>query len=108
MKQCKTCIHKEVCPKVSHIENYRIDDCESYSGWISVEERLPDKNGKYIVCNRNGAVYQTKFYTYPESTGGHWGQKDKGKTIVAWMPLPEPPKIKISLCDAPYRAAESR
>ena len=30
MKQCKTCIHKEVCPKVSHIENYRSAGCEHY------------------------------------------------------------------------------
>ena len=57
--------------------------------WIRVEERLPDKNGKYIVCNKSGAVYQTKFYTYPEKTGGHWGQKDNGRNIIAWMPMPE-------------------
>ena len=60
--------------------------------WIDIDERLPPKSGKYIVCNRSGAVYQTKYYSYPKGTGGHWGQKDKGKNIIAWMPMPEPMK----------------
>lgn len=60
--------------------------------WISVDERLPDKSGKYIVCNAKGMVYQTKFYTYPKDQGGHWGQKDKGRSITHWMHLPEAPK----------------
>lgn len=58
--------------------------------WISVADRPPTKSGKYLVCTKNGNVYQTKFYTYPESTGGHWGQKGKGKNITHWQPLPEP------------------
>lgn len=62
------------------------------SEWISVEERLPSESGKYLVCTNKGNVYQTKFYSYPEINGGHWGQKDKGKSITHWMPLPEAPK----------------
>lgn len=62
------------------------------SKWISVADRLPAESGKYIVCTINGNIYQTKFYTYPESAGGHWGQKDKGKNITHWQPLPEPPR----------------
>ena len=62
--------------------------------WISVAERNPSESGKYLVCTINGKVYQTKFYSYPENKGGHWGQKDKGRTITHWMPLPEPPKMK--------------
>lgn len=69
---------------------YRFVEIFAKPTWIFVDERLPKKNGKYIVCNKSGAVYQTKFYTYPESKGGHWGQKDKGKNIIAWMPMPEP------------------
>ncbi len=100
MKRCKTCFHSAVCSKAKHIENYRIEDCEHYSGWISVKERLPDKSGKYIVYNGfSGNVYQAKFYTYGamriidgKSVVGHWGQRDKGKNITHWQPLPEPPK----------------
>lgn len=61
------------------------------SRWISVSEGLPAESGKFIVCSKNGSVYQTKFYAYPESKGGHWGQKDKGKNITHWMPLPKAP-----------------
>lgn len=62
------------------------------SEWISIEERLPEESGKYLVCIKSGNVYQTKFYSYPKDKGGHWGQKDKGKNITHWMPLPEAPK----------------
>ena len=60
--------------------------------WISVEDKLPEQSGKYLVCTKNGNVYQTKFYSYPENIGGHWGQKDKGRSITHWMPLPDAPK----------------
>lgn len=60
--------------------------------WIPVTERLPERSGKYLVCTNRGNVYQTKFYSYPEEAGGHWGQKDKGKSITHWMELPKPPK----------------
>lgn len=60
--------------------------------WISVHGELPEKSGKYLVCTERGNVYQTKFYSYPESKGGHWGQKDKGRSITHWMRLPEAPK----------------
>lgn len=60
--------------------------------WISVLERLPTKSGKYLVCTKNGNVYQTKLYKNPASVGGVWGQKDKGKSITHWRPLPEPPQ----------------
>lgn len=55
--------------------------------WISVEYRLPEETGKYLVATKSGVVYQTKYYS-----GGKWGQKDKGKNITHWMPLPEAPK----------------
>jgi hypothetical protein len=64
----------------------------SKNEWIIVEDRLPEKSGKYLVCTKNSNVYQTKFYSYPENVGGHWGQKDKGKSITHWMPLPDAPK----------------
>lgn len=69
--------------------------------WIPVTERLPEQSGKYIVCSERKIkvgnwermekkVYQAKFYVYPN--GWHWGQKDNGKYITHWMPMPEAPK----------------
>lgn len=58
------------------------------SEWISVEERLPKEDGKYIVHNRSGMVFQAKYYSSPKT----WGMVDKGVNITHWMPMPEPPK----------------
>ena len=56
--------------------------------WISVEERLPEENGKYIVCTAKGSVYCTKF-----SVGVRGSfHTDINTHITHWMPLPEPPK----------------
>ena len=74
------------------IATYLAENGVTVNEWISVEDRLPSESGKYLVCTKKENVYQTKFYSYPESTGGHWGQKDKGRSITYWMPLPQAPK----------------
>lgn len=57
--------------------------------WISVEERLPEDSGKYIVCTTKGSVYCTRFKAH--SRGGNF-QTDINTHITHWMPMPEPPK----------------
>lgn len=50
-------------------------------GWIPVTERLPERNGYYLVTGRQGAVNKRLYqdgYWY-----GNW-------TVFAWMPLPKP------------------
>jgi hypothetical protein len=61
--------------------------------WISVEERLPEQTGKYIVCTSKSSVYCAKFYKYPceRHPYGYFGT-DSYTHITHWMPLPEPPK----------------
>lgn len=51
--------------------------------WIPCSERLPDKNGKYLVVGRQKAINILKF------DGGRWYGK---WGVVAWMPMPEPYK----------------
>lgn len=53
--------------------------------WISVEERLPEKEGKYIVCTAKGSVYCAKFSTR-HGPGFH---TDMYTHITHWMPLPK-------------------
>lgn len=55
--------------------------------WIPVKERLPEKNGSYLV------------YVYGEVTEmdcwhGKWHRlrDDYTKAVTHWMPLPKPPK----------------
>lgn len=59
--------------------------------WISVEERLPDKAGKYIVCTKKNAVYCTAFRFFH---GRGYFASDSNTHITHWMPLPEPPEVE--------------
>lgn len=68
-------------------------DGYSADKWISVEDRLPDRQGKYLIYTHNGYV-----------TFGYWGDYGDGKSsfnpnprfdyhnVTHWMPVPEPPK----------------
>lgn len=51
--------------------------------WISVAERLPEAEGRYIVRTGNGSVTAVRFY--PEN--GRFQ-----RIFTHWMPLPEPPE----------------
>ena len=66
---------------------------EEYNGgWISVNDRLPDKAGSYLVIGKSGGATVTRWYMpsefYPE---GHFGGNSTDY-IRYWMPRPEPPK----------------
>lgn len=49
--------------------------------WIPVSERLPEKNGEYLITGRQGAVNKRRYHD------GHWYGN---WSVLAWMPLPEP------------------
>lgn len=50
--------------------------------WIPVSERLPDKNGRYLVTVKQGYI---TFGTWVD-VAENWAQ------VTAWMPLPQPYK----------------
>ena len=66
--------------------------------WIPVSERLPEKDGEYIVtcqgmrgkevrCFSYGIISiltRDKGFFWLDSSEPYWG------TVLAWMPLPEP------------------
>lgn len=54
-------------------------------GWIPCSERLPETDGKYIVCTTKGSVYCTKYHSRWKSFG-----TDMNTHIEAWQPLPAP------------------
>lgn len=59
--------------------------------WISVKERMPQTEGKYIVCTAKGSVYCTKFKGCGD-TGVF--KADMNTHITHWMPLPEAPEVE--------------
>lgn len=75
-------------------------------GWISVEDKLPDEDGEYIVYAQDesslpneGIWYENvvvvAYYRFDEWT---WYEDDNDYDITDivthWMPLPEPPRME--------------
>lgn len=66
------------------------------SEWISVNDRLPEKSGKYLVTGRQfrertQKVWICEFLSFGLLRG--WNNDAKNPIVEAWMPLPEPPKV---------------
>ena len=73
----------------------RLPAAPSTDGWIPCSERLPSKNGKYIVTEKRYAVddknHDGKYDVIVEEV--YWcGKWDRAKffEVTAWMFLPEP------------------
>lgn len=79
--------------------------------WISVEERLPDEDGHYIVFEVwpygniiSLAFYAPKYNGFEEHLNGRavWYKYDSEvgdfevTDVTHWMPLPEPPETEES------------
>ena len=96
-------------PTIEQIRNTEVAACLIANGvtvqeWISVEDRLPDSNGQYIVtaCDEGCAAgegiwygtvvvtaeYYNGCWTWYE--GGH--EYDLDGIVTHWMPIPEPPQ----------------
>ncbi|MBS9780334.1 MAG: DUF551 domain-containing protein [Moraxellaceae bacterium] len=56
------------------------------NGWISVDDRLPHKDGWYLVYFR--FLCEIKKFS-----NGEWQNQRLGSTITHWQPLPQPPFI---------------
>ena len=59
--------------------------------WVSVTERLPKENGRYIICYEDATTFLDYFngkWFFP--LGKHAMACEETGTIIAWRPLPEP------------------
>ena len=58
--------------------------------WIPCSERLPDKNGWYLVTVQGyGTLTDVSLYS---ADGSAWGDVSAKQKVIAWMPLPKPYK----------------
>jgi len=55
--------------------------------WISVEDRLPHRAGKYVIFMPRLSTYTRYSVSYYENK--NWGV---GEKVTHWMSLPNPPK----------------
>jgi hypothetical protein len=79
-----------------YLEGYR-----KQSGWVSVDERLPEADVRCLVWAKN-VLWRIKFAWYYEPTkkwyvniaGDIKDEVKDGVMITHWMPIPEPPEMK--------------
>jgi hypothetical protein len=57
--------------------------------WIPVTERLPKRNGEYLVSGKD-KVWVCEFMIFGDVGG--WCNSAMNPCVKYWMPLPEPPK----------------
>ena len=59
-------------------------------GWVSVNDRLPDKAGTYIICDHYGNVMSRHFCKSHGRFSGYWHFNGSAKygNPRYWMPMP--------------------
>ena len=55
--------------------------------WIPCSERLPEKDGKYLVTHRKFGKLEATWNIFYGGDHDSWLWNDE---IIAWMPLPDP------------------
>ena len=70
------------------IADHLISHGVTVQGWISVEDRLPEKDEIVIICTDENFIYAG------ELVGDTWFLDNDSwtATVTHWMPLPQPPK----------------
>ena len=72
--------------------DFNVEEAEEVTidGWVSVYERMPDKNGRYLVCTDKGQIRDC--YYQLTQNGGWWRWPgSKVPSITHWMKLPKLP-----------------
>lgn len=67
-----------------------INDIPAVNCWIPCRERMPEHYNEILFCERDRTIH--KGYMYWDGTFIEHDVKFKKNDIVAWMPMPEPPK----------------
>lgn len=81
---------------IEDIADHLIRNGVTVQEWISVDDRLPEYEGTYLVYTEIGSIYASHFYTKKRFASGYvreaqWSQRGTVK-VTHWMPLPKPPK----------------
>ena len=86
------------------IADYLIRNGVTVQEWISVKDRLPDKDGWYIVtacdegCSCGDGIWYDTVVIEAEYYKGEWSWNENGieyditDLVTHWQPMPQPPK----------------
>ncbi len=97
------------CARVRNVIDALIANGETIQKWISVEERLPEDIGDYLVVVKSKYAWETDYRVEVDVAGynpyedrayidgcwntfNDWDEGEEYLHITHWMPLPEPPK----------------
>ena len=106
---CYDCEYKDVVHcSIPAKADYLIANGVTVQKWIPVTERLPEEEGRYLVCNRSRGIDIAVYCINPtpkdlfgeEMVSGfcvplyntHGVCIEINEIVTHWMPLPEPPK----------------
>lgn len=65
-------------------------------GWISVKDRLPEKDGWYFTCVEISGIPQCVGLSHFEMYSGQWDDDDDSIELVDyWMEIPALPKEEL-------------
>lgn len=96
-KDCKEYDHdKHCCPRFNKVVRKTIEEIKQpkTGHWISVSERLPEKNVEVLATTEWGAVTIAEMYSANDWFIHEGTTNAETDEIVAWMPLPEPYKME--------------
>lgn len=101
---CRTDTHNDAECDCTRTIRERVGLADDDMRWIPVAERMPEKDGWYLVafnkdnleeCGYVNMAYQTYFM----ADNGIWCENDPTDDLCGvthWMPLPEPPAVEPS------------
>ena len=82
------CVKEGLGETIAHTFRHMIEDAPTENEWIPVSERLPKKDGWYLVTIRGyDTVTDVSLYS---ADGSAWSDVSTKQKAIAWMPLPEP------------------
>ena len=106
--ECEICeynredvVYSECCEY--KVAEYLIQNGVTSQEWVSVDERMPEESGDYLVIAKSGSIFRY-YYSHEEREFGEYVEIELDfvekpdtvwislDTITHWMPIPDLPK----------------
>lgn len=99
LEQEKECWHDDGENNVHRIIDDCIDIVKQHSDWISVDERLPNEDGKYLVyCVGNRELTKDRkelsIMRFNQKTKGGWFALSPLFKVIYWQPIQPPIEVQ--------------
>lgn len=101
---CDQCGVNKDSNYTENLAEYLIAHGVTVQAWISVKDRLPDKDGRYIVtacdegCSCGDGIWYDTVVTEAEHYKGEWSWNENGTEyditdfVTHWQPIPQTPQ----------------